>query len=269
VNQPAIVYVDGGVSAKTGLASAGTRERGIERPGVPLAAPAAIVAAAGATWYGVLAQTPGHPAVRLAGALALAAGGLAAVLLATPRLPRPPGVVPGGPGMSFAATQAEGVFAVAAILGLLSMAAALIHFAVIEQHWAEYWLYGVFFVVVGLAQLAWAVAIPSTPTRLLLWAGVVGNALVVITWVVTRTAGSLVGPMAATPARVGFGDLVATVMQVLLVAGGAGLLSRRLRPGTGWWAEQAPIVAALIAVPFLVLGLYSAIGGSPFVSMVG
>jgi hypothetical protein len=203
------------------------------------------------------------------GALALAAGGLAAVLLATPLLPRPPAVVPGEPGISSAATQAEGTLVVAAILGLLSMAAALIHFAVIEQHWAQYWLYGAFFIVVGLAQLAWAVAIPSTPTRLLLWAGVVGNALVVITWTVTRTAGSLVGPMASAPERVGFGDLVATVMQVLIVAGGVGLLSRRLWARPRWWTEQAPIIAALISVPFLVLGLYSAIGGSPFVSMVG
>ena len=156
-----------------------------------------------------------------------------------------------------------------AVLGLLSIAAALIHFAVIEQHWAEYWLYGAFFVVVGLAQLAWAVAIPSTPTRLLLWAGVAGNALVVITWIVTRTAGSLVGPQATMPARVGFGDLVATVMQVLLVAGGIVLLSRRLWARPGRWTEQAPSIFALIAVPFLVLGLYSAIGGAPFVSMVG
>jgi hypothetical protein len=260
------------MSAKTGLKaefpSTGTRERRIERPGVPLAALVAVVAAAGATWYGFLEQTRGHPTVRLAGALALAAGGLAGVLLAAPR-PGPSVAVVGEPATSPAGTQVGAARAVAAILGLLSMAAALIHLAVIEQHWAEYWLYGAFFVVVGLAQLAWAVAIPSTPTRLLLWAGVVGNALVVITWIVTRTVGSLIGPQASTPARVGFGDLVTTVMQVLIVAGGVGLLSGRLRARTGWWAGQAPIICALIAVPFLVLGLYSAVGGSPFVSMVG
>jgi hypothetical protein len=41
-----------------------------------------------------------------------------------------------------------------------------------------------------------------------------GNALVVFTWIVTRTAGALVGPAATVPERAGFGDLVATVMQV-------------------------------------------------------
>jgi hypothetical protein len=157
----------------------------------------------------------------------------------------------------------------ATVLGLLSMAAALTHFAVIEQHWAEYWLYGAFFIVAGLAQLAWAVILPAAPTRLLLWTGAAGNALVVITWIVTRTAGSLVGPEVTTPAKVGFGDLVSTVAEVLIATGSLALLSQRLRPRGGRWDEPTRAIAALIVAPFLVLALYSAVGGSPFVSMVG
>jgi hypothetical protein len=252
------------VSVKTGFPGAGTCERRTGRPGALFA----VLAAAGATWYGFLAHTHGHPTVRLAGALALAADGLAAVLLATP-LQRPMSV-PGRPGPSSAAAEAAAAATVAAVLlGLLSMAAALIHFAVIEQHWAVYWLYGVFFIVVGSAQLGWALAIPAAPARWLLWGGVLGNAVVVITWIVTRTFGALVGPAATMPDRAGFGDLVATAMQVLIVAGCFALLSRRPRARTGWWAEQARMVAALIVMPFLVLALYSAVGGSPFVSMVG
>jgi hypothetical protein len=122
-----------------------TRERRTGRPEVLLAALLAVLAGAGATWYGFLAHTRGHPVVRLAGALALTSGGLAAVLLATP-LPRPAVPVPGGRGPSPPAAQAAAVGAGAAILGLLSMAVALIHFAVIDQHWAVYWLYGLFFI---------------------------------------------------------------------------------------------------------------------------
>jgi hypothetical protein len=260
------------MSAKTDMQSTfpaiGTRERRNGQPGALLAALLAVLAAAGAAWYGFLGQTHGHPAVRLAGALALAAGGLAAVLLATPRAPQPPAPAPGGPGTPPAA-RADGTRAAAAVLGLLSMAAALIHFAVIEQHWAENWLYRAFFIAAGLAQLAWALIIPAAPARPLLWAGVAGNALVVITWIITRTAGSLVGPQAATPAKAGFGDLVSTALEALIVAGGLALLARRPRGRAGWRAEQARAVAALAVVPFLVLSLYSAVGGSPFVSMVG
>src|SRR5262245_55816701 len=110
---------------KTGYSGSGTRERRTGRPGVPLAALFAAVAAAGATWYGFLAQSHG----------------LAAVPLAVPRLQRPAEPVPGGRRGALAGTQADGTRTVTAILGLLSMAAALIHFAVAEQHWAEYWLY--------------------------------------------------------------------------------------------------------------------------------
>ena len=70
------------------------------------------------------------------------------------------------------------------------------------------------------------------------------------------------------PAKVGFGDLVSTAVEVLIAAGCLGLLARPRVPA-GRWAGHAPVLAALIVVPFLVLALYSAVGGSPFVSMVG
>src|SRR5215470_8296307 len=97
------------MSAETGLnpgsSGAGTRERRIGRPGAPLAALLAVVAAAGAAWYGFLAHIRGHPAVRLAGALALAPGGLVAVLLATP--PQQAAMpMPGRPGPLSQAAQA-------------------------------------------------------------------------------------------------------------------------------------------------------------------
>jgi hypothetical protein len=260
------------MSTKTGLKASfpagGIGERYFSHPGVLVAALAAVVAAAGATGYGFLAHIQGHPTVRLAGALALAARGLAAVLVATPSR-RPAAPVSGGRAPSSAAGEVEGTRTGAAILGLLSMAAALIHSAVIEQHWSTYWLYGAFFVLVGSAQLAWALAITAAPRRWLLWAGVAGNTLVVLTWIVTRTVGALVGPAATMPERAGFGDLAATVTQVLIVAGCLGLLLRRSRAGAGWWGEQARVIAALAVVPFLVLALYSAVGGSPFVSTVG
>jgi len=86
---------------------------------------------------------------------------------------------------------------------------------------------------------------------------------------ITRTVGSLIGPAATGPPWAGFGDLVATALQVLIVAGGLALLTRHLGARTGSWTEHAPAIAALTVVPFLVLALYSAVGGVPFVSMVG
>jgi len=54
-----------------------------------------------------------------------------------------------------------------------------------------------------LAQPGWALAIPVKPDDWLLRVGVVGNGLVVVAWIVTRTVGALVGPAATAPERAG------------------------------------------------------------------
>ena len=41
-------------------------------------------------------------------------------------------------------------------LAALSIGAAIIHFAVIGEHWDEWWLAAIFFIAVALFQLAWA-----------------------------------------------------------------------------------------------------------------
>jgi hypothetical protein len=151
------------------------------------------------------------------------------------------------------------------------MSAALIHFAVIEQHLAEYWAYGWFFVAVATGQLAWALVAVMRPARLLLVAGVVGNALVAVAWVVTRAYGSLVGPEATDRAMVGFGDVASTLLEVAIVAGCLGALAwpRILETGSSRHGEVASMVLALGLTLLTVLGLYSAVEGSPFVSHVG
>ncbi|HEY7919072.1 MAG TPA: hypothetical protein VIE45_05430, partial [Streptosporangiaceae bacterium] len=47
----------------------------------------------------------------------------------------------------------------ASSLAALSAGAAAIHFAVIFEHFSEYVLYGVFFLIVSWAQLIWAAAV--------------------------------------------------------------------------------------------------------------
>jgi hypothetical protein len=151
------------------------------------------------------------------------------------------------------------------------MAVALIHFAVTEQHLVDYWVYGWFFVVVATGQLAWALVAVLRPAWLLLVAGAVGNALVAVVWVVTRAYGSLVGPEATTRAAAGFGDVASTLLEVAIVVGCLGALAwpRVLTAGSSHRGEVASMVLALGLTLLTVLGLYSAVGGSPFVSHVG
>jgi hypothetical protein len=223
----------------------------------------ALPLAAAASWYGFLESGSGRPALKLGGAMALAGSGTAVLAVARPS---------GRPSPADHAHSAL-VEVHPVLLGLAwaSMSAALIHFAVIQQHLADYWVYGWFFVVVATGQLAWALLAVLRPTRPLLVAGAVGNALVAVAWVVTRAYGSLVGPEATSRAAVGFGDVASTLLEVAIVVGCVGGLAwpRILTAGSSRRGEVASVVLALSLTLLTVLSLYSAVGGAPFVSHVG
>ena len=64
-------------------------------------------------------------------------------------------------------------------MAALSAGAAVIHFAVMFEHFSEYSLYGVFFLVLAWAQLVWPVVLISLPF-LTTWAMIT----VIVGWIV-------------------------------------------------------------------------------------
>jgi hypothetical protein len=114
------------------------------------------------------------------------------------------------------------------VVALFSLGAAVVHTVVIESHFSEYWLFGVFFAILAFLQAAWALAVILRPSRRLLIWGAVGNGIVVAVWLVTRTLGVPLGPEAGSTEAVGFVDAAATVFEVLLVAGLGALLAPRV-----------------------------------------
>lgn len=217
---------------------------------------ALIVLLAGSVWFGYLDDADGHPSLKLGLALVLSVAGLGVVLVA--RLLR----------------EDRGDLAADVTIttvAFLSMAAALIHLAVVAQHFDEYWLYGWFFVVIGIAQLAWAAAVVVRPARWSFIAAAALNAAIAIVWVVSRNYGTIVGPDATEPARAGFGDIVSTALEVAIVVGIAFLLLRRAHED-GERTAAGDVLSGVIAlgtVPLTVLAMYSAVAGHPFVSHVG
>ena len=131
-------------------------------------------------------------------------------------------------------------------LAVLSAATAVIHFAVSGAHFQEYWLFGVFMLVVGWLQFAWAVLAVVRPSRPLLWCGIILNAGVIIVYIVTRTAGDVVGPTPNDVEPAGFGDVLCTVLEAVVVAGCAWLGTAR----TGHQAARRQVPRArLLALP--------------------
>ena len=82
-------------------------------------------------------------------------------------------------------------------LAIAGAATAVIHFAVAGEHFAEYWLFGAFMLVVAWLQVMWSVAVVVRPWRWVLWGGALMNAGVIVIYIITRTVGNIVGP---TPA---------------------------------------------------------------------
>ena len=145
-------------------------------------------------------------------------------------------------------------------LASLSAAAAGIHFAVVFEHFKDYLLYGVFFLVLAWAQLIWPAVLLWRPSRLWLWLGLAGNAAVLTVYVLSRTVGLPFGPDLHHPEPVGALDVVSCVLQFALAAGCAALLWRpsladrpvRRRGGVA-------AAAALLAVPVLAIAATAAV----------
>jgi hypothetical protein len=109
-----------------------------------------------------------------------------------------------------------------------SAGAAAIHFAVISEHFEEYWFFGAFFLVVAWSQAVSSIAIVARPGRRVLLAIAVVNAVVILIWIWSRTAGLPIGPEAGEPEAVGAPDVLSTVFEALLLAWALGKLSPRI-----------------------------------------
>ena len=139
-------------------------------------------------------------------------------------------------------------------LAALSAGAAAIHFAVVFEHFSQYVLYGVFFLVIAWAQAIWAAVVLWRPSRPWLWLGIAGNAIIVVVYFASRTSGLPVGPDKHHPEPFGALDLVSIVLELALIAGCAALLwrpslaDRPVRRRTGFAA-----IASLVAFPAAVM----------------
>src|SRR6516165_12367642 len=145
-------------------------------------------------------------------------------------------------------------------LASLSAAAAAIHFAVVFEHFRDYLLYGVFFLVLAWAQLIWPAVLLWRPSRLWLWLGLAGNAAVLAVYIASRTVGLPFGPDLRHPESVGALDVMSCVLEFALVIGCLVLL---WRPSLVDWPTRrggrAARAAALLAVPVLAIAATTAV----------
>jgi hypothetical protein len=145
------------------------------------------------------------------------------------------------------------------VCALLSIGAATVHFAVVAQHFDEWWLTGMFFLTIAVFQFGWGLLVLLRPSALVYLAGAVINALIVLTWIVSRTTGVPVGPEAGEAEDVAFPDTLSTAFEVALVVVLVALLAnvsarqpaRHLTRAAG--LASAAVVASLTALALVIL----------------
>jgi hypothetical protein len=126
------------------------------------------------------------------------------------------------------------------LAGGLSLAAGLAHFGLGPAHFRVWWGYGLFFVLAAAAQILLGLALvmdaldpaalgASLPRvqRALYFAGIVGNALLIALYVVTRTWGiPFFGPAAGGVERVAPIDVATEIAQLGVIVLLAVLVAR-------------------------------------------
>jgi hypothetical protein len=142
---------------------------------------------------------------------------------------------------------------VAVIAAALSLAAAGIHFAVISDHLEWDVAAGVAMFGVGVFQAIWAQLYLLRESRRVAQVAALVNAMVVVTWVVSRTVGLPIGQTPWVPEAVGLADLLATSFEIGLI----GLLLPRLLPErfAGWLSTELPAQKAFVLAGFTVITL--------------
>ena len=198
----------------------------------PSSAAVAIVAAPPATALG-MGMAVGSTAAQIAAAAAVAAVTVAVVPLA----------------------QRRNLCMLRYSVASAATGAAAIHYAVAAEHFDEWWGFGVFFVASAVAQLVWAVVVVGSRSPFVIWLGVIGNAAIVVLWIVTRTVGTLIGPEPATPEPIGLADSVATAFELTIVGAGTWLAwSGGIRPAL---SSRLAWVVSGVALVVTSVGLLS------------
>jgi hypothetical protein len=100
---------------------------------------------------------------------------------------------------------------------IVSLASGLLHFGAVPEHWGNYRIAALFFVALGIFQVAWAAMVLGRPSRILYAVGAAVSLGTIATWAVSRTTGLPFGPFTGMAERAGRADVISTLLEEALV----------------------------------------------------
>lgn len=110
---------------------------------------------------------------------------------------------------------------------VLAGSLGIIHILATPLYFDQWLGYGIVFVAIAVLQVMYSMVLAvNPPRRIYLWAGILGNILIVAVWLLTRTVGVPLGPMAGEVLPIEFLDGLAQILEVVQIVHLAVLLSR-------------------------------------------
>jgi hypothetical protein len=152
------------------------------------------------------------------------------------------------------------------VVALASIAAGAIHIAAAATIARGNAQSEAFFGVVAAAEIVWGLLTLVWAPRWWLVLGALGNAVVVATWIVSRTVALPFGPYAHVVLPLGFADTVATILGAVTVIGAAVLAARgsgamRAAARVRGFALAAAVVIGALGIAGVVSQANASTGG--------
>jgi hypothetical protein len=152
---------------------------------------------------------------------------------------------------------------IVSVIALASIATGAIHVAAAATLGRDNGQNLAFFGVVAVAEIVWGAVSLFWAPRWWLALGALGNAVVVATWVVSRTVALPFGPYANVVLPVGFADALATILGTVTALGAAALAVRGSGPARSAVRVRSFALAAAVLIGALGLtGVVSQAGAS-------
>jgi hypothetical protein len=101
---------------------------------------------------------------------------------------------------------------------VLAGSLGIIHVLATPLYFGQWLGYGIAFVAIAVLQVMHSMVLAvNQPRRVFFWVGIVGNALIIVVWLVTRTVGVPMGPMMGEVLPIGFLDGLAQILEVIQI----------------------------------------------------
>ena len=118
--------------------------------------------------------------------------------------------------------------AVAPWAASLTIEAGVLHLIACQDHFREWWGYGLFFLLVAVCQVAGGALLLIRCSERLCWAGIAGTSVVIAVWAVSRTWGVPIGPEGGGQEPIGLLDALSVAVECAAIVS---LVRILVRPG--------------------------------------